>query len=228
MSQEEQKSLKTEGSQSESNKSPGNERHERFYFSDGNVTFLVGKTLFKVHRYFFQRDSDIFREMFNLTPPPGQEQEGGSDETPIKLAGQNRQNFECFLALLYPEDFADEHDAGFWLSCLHFAHKWCFEREKKYALGKIKQSGSPAHAIAAGRVCEEDNLTLAPFFAKMITTAPPSPEDAEILGFSDLLLLCRLQANCFSRVKASIGRNFEQYFDKAPISTYVESALSRW
>jgi hypothetical protein len=96
-------------------------RHNRFYFPDGNLTLLVrpcqphrppnsyysplkvSNTLFKVHRFHFHRYSDIFREMFTLEAPEGEQAEGTSDEHPIKLDGQNIEDLENFLSFLYPE-----------------------------------------------------------------------------------------------------------------------------
>ncbi|KAI0295216.1 hypothetical protein BC826DRAFT_1135241 [Russula brevipes] len=35
-------------------------RHDKYYFMDGNITFLVDGILYCVHRYFFYRDSTYF------------------------------------------------------------------------------------------------------------------------------------------------------------------------
>ena len=103
------------------------ERHERFYLEDGNVIFLVRyshmfsapkgpsssskpylkveKTLFKIHRYFLQRDSPIFQDMFALPPPSDSDggAEGMSDERPIQLEGTLSLDFERFLTIFYSQ-----------------------------------------------------------------------------------------------------------------------------
>jgi len=79
------------------------EKHDRFYFPDGNITFLVGFTLYRVHRFFFNRDSEIFRGMFDLKPPTaGQDEEGSSNRNSIELKGQDKNDFECFLPYFTP------------------------------------------------------------------------------------------------------------------------------
>jgi len=200
-------------SQLEIKRPVGKERHERFYFPDGNIILLVENTLFKVHRFFFVRDSEVFREIFTFPPPRGQAPKGSSDDTPIKLDGQDRQDFENFLSLLYPEDFAEEHDSSFWFSCLRFSLKWSFERQKNASLEKIKQTGRPAEAIAAGRLCGEGNGILAPYFAKMVFKAP-TVEDLRVLGSDDLLLLCQLQSSYIDGLKESFGSTNSKRFSE--------------
>jgi len=49
-------------------------QHERFYFDDGSVEFLVENVLYKVHRSIFARHSPWFRERFQQpvdSLPPG-------------------------------------------------------------------------------------------------------------------------------------------------------------
>lgn len=94
--------------------------HERFYFDDGNVVFLVRllgslrirqctadpgeqveETLFNVHRYFLKRESPVFRDMFTFTPD-SDGHEGSSNEHPVVLEGTKSLDFACLLACLYP------------------------------------------------------------------------------------------------------------------------------
>ena len=95
------------------------ERHTRFYFDDGNLVFRVCSlyttcccadqdgsrrqvegTLFNVHRYFFQRDSAVFRDMFSI--PSAIEGDGASEKNPITLEGVKSADFASFLSCLYP------------------------------------------------------------------------------------------------------------------------------
>ncbi|KDQ59325.1 hypothetical protein JAAARDRAFT_100765, partial [Jaapia argillacea MUCL 33604] len=71
-------------------------KHETFYFRDEMVFFLVLEdTLFKVHSFFFERDSEYFRAMFR--------RHGTSSESrPIVLCNVSIMSFESFLGVLYP------------------------------------------------------------------------------------------------------------------------------
>ncbi|KAI0915259.1 hypothetical protein AcV5_005424 [Taiwanofungus camphoratus] len=61
-----------------------------FWFTDGNIILMVGHAAFKVHRGQLERHSDIFRDLFAIPQPPGEERIDG-----------------CFWVELYdsPSDF---------------------------------------------------------------------------------------------------------------------------
>ena len=62
----------------------------------------VEGSLFKVHRFFFQRDSPVFKSMFSLPVPLNERPEGEVEENPIHLHGIKSIDFERFLSILYP------------------------------------------------------------------------------------------------------------------------------
>jgi hypothetical protein len=90
-------------------------QHGKYFFKDGNVTFLVRRViwhifrcivksqvdgfLYCVHRYFFSRDSVYFSTRFV--------QLGVRDHEPsstiISLGDVEGKDFEAFLSVLYPE-----------------------------------------------------------------------------------------------------------------------------
>ena len=68
--------------------------------------FIVGNqqvenTLFRVHRYFFARDSSWFRDKLPYPPPPGEMTKGSSDTLPLPLEGISKTDFERFLWVFY-------------------------------------------------------------------------------------------------------------------------------
>lgn len=56
--------------------------------------------LFRVHRFFLQRESDVFRTMF-VCPPTQDGPEGLSDDKPIVLPEVTVAEFEGLLKFLY-------------------------------------------------------------------------------------------------------------------------------
>ena len=62
--------------------------------------------LYRVHQYFFERDSEIFASMFTLPGPDNprseHKQDGSCDDQPIVLPGQESADFDAFLSILYP------------------------------------------------------------------------------------------------------------------------------
>lgn len=61
----------------------------------------VEDTLFKIHRFFFVRHSEVFRAMFTLPPGDGKMVEGQCDERPIHLSVITAREFENFLWIFY-------------------------------------------------------------------------------------------------------------------------------
>ena len=52
-----------------------------------------------MHRYFLERESEVFRGMF-LSPPPQEGAEGQTDSNPISLPGVTKFEFESLLKFL--------------------------------------------------------------------------------------------------------------------------------
>lgn len=61
----------------------------------------VDNNLFRVHRYFFTRDSAFFRNELPHPPPPGEYTKGSSDNNPLVLEGITIVDFERFLWVFY-------------------------------------------------------------------------------------------------------------------------------
>ena len=43
-----------------------------FWFADGNIVLIAGKSGFKVHRGQLERHSEVFRDLFSIPQPPAQ------------------------------------------------------------------------------------------------------------------------------------------------------------
>ena len=56
--------------------------------------------MFRVHRYFLERDSTFFRDFFQRTLVPGSSV-GKTDDTAVRLQEVSRREFECLLHFLY-------------------------------------------------------------------------------------------------------------------------------
>ena len=114
------------GSESTAIVSPAAEkvrRHPKYYLNGGDVHFLVRSStivcdicdadrnglpplqvenyIFRVHRYFFERESLFFREKLGAPPPPGQPPKGSSDVNPFPLDDVHEEDFSRFLWVFY-------------------------------------------------------------------------------------------------------------------------------
>ncbi|KAG7091299.1 hypothetical protein E1B28_010345 [Marasmius oreades] len=132
---------------------PPHIHNTRFFFPDGTVIFLVGSMLYKVHRYFFQRDSSIFDAMFSLPPPEGKRPEGEDENNPIVLVGVEPQDFDRLLAIFYPCDFVEPELRTIeeWISILNLSTRWDFTSLRELSITRISQVlDDPSDLIVLG------------------------------------------------------------------------------
>jgi len=118
--------------------SRGWKRHPKFYFDDGSVILLVESTLFRIHKTFLQRQSEVFRDMFTLSTP-GVVEEGRSDESPIHLKDDKSEDWERFLSVMHPDHYEVEPPFQTCTSTLRIARKYEFTSlQKKAILGLLR------------------------------------------------------------------------------------------
>ncbi|TCD64997.1 hypothetical protein EIP91_003364 [Steccherinum ochraceum] len=119
-------------------------RHEKYYFDDEMVIFLVENRLFKVHKYFLVRESECFETMFQLPPGPSVATEGKSDGTPIILPDVTAEEFEHVLDFFYSGMYEvpkrkDTSRASLtrWTSLLSTAQRLAFYRLRDRAIAEL-------------------------------------------------------------------------------------------
>jgi len=108
--------------------------HSEYYLKDGNVTFLVENTLFRVHRHFFERESQFFIEVFTKTP-----QEVTSGTSAYRLDNISSADFAKLLWVWYsPMYRRDIKPKEHWLVILELSTKWQFPDMKKLAVDELQ------------------------------------------------------------------------------------------
>ncbi|KDQ59004.1 hypothetical protein JAAARDRAFT_175669 [Jaapia argillacea MUCL 33604] len=120
------------------------EKHGSFYLSDEMSVFQVENTLFRIHSYFFHRDSEYFRHLFAEHGP-------SSECSPIFLEGVLVVDFERFLGLLHPAHFTSHHASTVeqWTSILELATKWSFVSIRSLAIRELSPLASPIDKVVA-------------------------------------------------------------------------------
>ncbi|TFY61353.1 hypothetical protein EVJ58_g4560 [Rhodofomes roseus] len=131
------------------------QRHERYYFDDGNVIFLVEDTLYNVHRYFLKRDSPVFQTMFSQ--PSGTSGEGESDDNPITLEGIKSADFANFLSCIYPLNLwqGDLTTYEEWSAALELAVRWEFNSVRDFINGLNLMDKLLAKDVNKGKLTAE-------------------------------------------------------------------------
>ncbi|KAH9067768.1 hypothetical protein EDB87DRAFT_38384 [Lactarius vividus] len=169
-------------------------RHAEYYIHGGDVIFRVDNNLFRVHRYFFTRDSAFFRDKLPHPPPPGEFTKGSSDNNPLILEDVTIIDFERFLWVFYnPKYSLYDANVDEWTSILKLSHQWDFTEVKTLALRELERLEIPPlqkivmyHSYAVDR-----NLLQVAYTALTIRAEPITIEEGRILGLETALQLAR-------------------------------------
>jgi len=157
---------------------------EEFYLHDDMAIFHVDHCLFKVHRYFLERESEIFRWMF-LCPPL----------EPIPLPGVKRQEFKALMNYFYNgmhDDFRPSLDE--WISILSIASRFDMDRVRQRAIRQIISHRPRIDPINKIVLAEKHDIShwLAPAYASICQRTNPLEEwEAEKLGLNIAIKLAR-------------------------------------
>jgi len=169
-------------------------RHAEYYIQSGDIIFRVEDTLFRVHRYFFTRESAFFRNKLPHPPPPGEFTKGTSDNQPFVLEDTLHVDFERFLWVFYnPKYSLYNATVEEWTSILKLAHVWDFIGVKDLALRELEQLVIPPlrkiviyHSYAIDR-----RLLQAAYTAFAVRDDPIAIEEGQELGLETALQLAR-------------------------------------
>jgi len=182
-------------------------RNTEYYLQGGDVVFRVENHLFRVHRYFFTRDSSVFREKLPHPPPPGEFTKGSSDSNPFILEDTFIVDFERLLWVFYnPHYSIYEGSVDEWSSILKLAHQWEFIEVKAFALRELEQLEiAPLQKVILyhTHVVNRD-LLHASYAALTERDDPITIEEGRLLGLETALTLAR--AREYARVPVFAGK----------------------
>jgi len=167
----------------------------------------VENYIFRVHRFFFTRDSAFFRDKLPHPPTPGEFSKGSSDNNPFILEDTLRVDFERFLWVFYnPKYSIYEADVEEWISILKLAHQWEFIEVKALALRELEELEIPAlQKIITYHTHDIDrNLLQKAYTDLTIRDGPITIEEGRLLGLETALLLAR--AREFARAPVFSGK----------------------
>ncbi|KAH9051012.1 hypothetical protein EDB83DRAFT_2522463 [Lactarius deliciosus] len=164
-------------------------RHDAYFFKDGNVTFLIGGTLYCVHRYFFSRDSVYFSTRFAQLGIRDHE----ALSTIISIGDIKRNDFEALLSVLYPTNF-EGHELTYeqWKSVLHLSTRWGFASLRELTLKSIKPPTSHDKLVLA-RTYSINHWVLPALAALCERTLPLSLDEARQMRMEDVILVAAVR-----------------------------------
>ncbi|KAH9174998.1 hypothetical protein EDB89DRAFT_429834 [Lactarius sanguifluus] len=167
-------------------------QYGKYFFKDGNVTFLVDGFLYCVHRYLFSHGSVYFSTRFAQLGVRDHE----ALSTIVSLGNVEREDFEAFLSVLYP-DF-EERDLSYeqWRSVLYLSTRWGFASRRKLALESIKPP-TPYDRLLLARQYAVDHWVSPALIALCERTAPLSLDEARGMNIEDLVLIATMREEIF-------------------------------
>jgi len=167
-----------------------------YYIHGGDAVFSVENTLFRVHRYFFTRDSSWFRDKLPYPAPPGETTKGSSDNLPLVLEDISKTDFERLLWVFYNPTYS-LYDASVeeWASILKLAHLWDFTNVKALAIRGLESLGLQIPALQKVALYQkydvDRNLLQASFATLTVRDEPITIDDGRELGLETALQVAR-------------------------------------
>ncbi|KAF7986994.1 hypothetical protein HWV62_71 [Athelia sp. TMB] len=157
------------------------EKHPFYYFRDGSLILSVEGTLYNIHRYFFERDSSVFRSTLESTPTT-------NTGAPLVLPDITCDDFDEFLSILYPTDFhrPAEKTTQQWAAVLHLADKWGFASIRLLAIDRLA-TAPPVDRIVLGRRYGIAAWLPGAYEAVCTRDAPLTVEEGIKLGVEDVV-----------------------------------------
>lgn len=187
------------------------EKHDQFYFEDGSVTFLIEKTLYRLHKSLLITDSSVFAEILALPSGTGDDPKGTSNQNPIRL-NQNKSDFDCFLSFYYARGafktgLASSSDL---ITYIRVADKFGFVSQKMAGLIALEDKGTSAAKLRMGRKYPEAKCWIAPSITNLVVECirndkPLTRAQALLLDPSDVLRIWHI-VNVLQKYQVD-GRN---------------------
>ncbi|THV06186.1 hypothetical protein K435DRAFT_645658 [Dendrothele bispora CBS 962.96] len=119
-------------------------RNEKYFLTGGDLFFLVEQEHFRVHRYFFERESPYFKAQLAIPAAPGAPRQGSSITSSIILDDVRSADFARFLWVFYNPRYS-LYDASIqdWTAILALAHRWNFHEVKNLAVRELEKLPVP-------------------------------------------------------------------------------------
>ncbi|KAJ3753976.1 hypothetical protein EV360DRAFT_52505 [Lentinula raphanica] len=218
--------LTIESNNQHSESTPISKKHTRFYFPDGNVLFRVSHyflvecslyahslesqvedTLYRIHKYFFQRDSPVFGAMFSLPVPNGEQPEGDVDGRPIHLDGIQCVDFDRLLSVMYPEDFnsSELFTVDEWQSVLKLSSQWDFDSLRKLAIKHIGCVASSADLVLLGHKYDVSEWLLPHYISLCSRDEPLTLQEGRKLGVDTVITINQIRSQI--RYRSNLNRH---------------------
>ncbi|KAF9268514.1 hypothetical protein L218DRAFT_852510, partial [Marasmius fiardii PR-910] len=118
--------------------------HDEYYLSGGDLFFLIEQYHFRVHRYFFERESNYFKAQLATPASPGAPRQGTSESSAIVLDNVKAADFAKFLWVFYnPKYSLYKAPVDDWVKILELAYRWGFQEVKRLVVRELEKLEMP-------------------------------------------------------------------------------------
>ncbi|KAJ7890727.1 hypothetical protein B0H13DRAFT_1626243, partial [Mycena leptocephala] len=118
----------------------GLQRFEDYYLLGGDLYCIAENKLFRMHRYFFERESTFFKAQLAIPATPGAPRIGTTDGSAILLDNVRSADFSKLLWMKYSLYDATVED---WSTILELACRWEFAEVKSLAVRELEKLELP-------------------------------------------------------------------------------------
>ncbi|KAI6094792.1 hypothetical protein EDD16DRAFT_1682679 [Pisolithus croceorrhizus] len=137
-------------------------RHLSFWVN--TVTFSVEDCLFRLPREPFQQESRFFCDKLSSLQGDVGEDEGQSDDKPIRLDGVGKNDFEQLLKVLFHRTLTSSPNLSLstdqWTSVLKLSTEWSFQVPRQAAIDALVREASAVDRVVLSQKYKVEELLL--------------------------------------------------------------------
>ncbi|KZP28409.1 hypothetical protein FIBSPDRAFT_995201 [Athelia psychrophila] len=193
--------------------------HPIHYIKEGDVTFVVERTLYRVHTCFFARHSSVFASLLK-----SEDSAAISQDSYIQLAGVSIEEFEAFLSVIYPTQLGVTPDRteNEWRNLLSFASSFSFTSLITTALAGLDNYLQPVEKLLLGDQLGIPQLTHQGVRALCTRKTFLSPDEGRALGLENVMCVARLREETSCYQPGKDGRLTEKLVSEALAQRLIE------
>ncbi|KAF5354948.1 hypothetical protein D9756_005643 [Leucocoprinus leucothites] len=192
-------------------------RYEEYYLPGGDLFLLVEQHIFRVHRYFFERESTYFKGKLATPAAPGSTRPGTNESNAILLDDVRVHEFARFLWVFYNPKYSLYHTSvADWTAILNLAHRWAFPEVKSLAVRELEKQSMPdiERVVVYQNNDVDRNLLIRCYAALCERDQPITPAEGRRMGIDTALTIAQLREmarrspiDCRSPTSANIRGN---------------------
>jgi len=168
-------------------------KHKDYYINGADLCLLVENVKFRVHRFFFERESPYFVRRLAIPASPGEQPQGSSDSNAILLEDVSADHFATFLWVFYnPLYSLYETDISKLEVILNLAVLWEFPEVKNLAVRELekKEEIPDSKRIKLYHANGVDRNILIPYYARLCEReAHLTREEGDDIGMETVIMI---------------------------------------